>query len=170
MDKTKMFKELIDEILSSDFVKEFADEKIGKDEYYFSVHTKNLDILGQFDFDQNFLKTHPDLAEYLRDQFKEYVKDEILDDKDTFDNWFSGGESHIHFGDGGVSDLVTNLLCEYRERITETHKCEKCGQEISEKFPYGHSKHLHRIGFQKEGESDYKNKIYCRKCYREETK
>ena len=165
-----MFKELIAEILSSDFVKEFADEKIGKDGYYFSVHARNLDILGQFDFDQAFLKVHPDLHEYLKDQFKEYVEEEIIDNEDEFDNWFCGGKSYIYFGDGGVSDLVTGLLDEYRERITETHKCEKCGQEISEKFSYGHPKHLHRIGFQKEGESGYKNKLYCKKCYKEKTK
>lgn len=172
-EETIMMNEVIDDILQSDYAKEFKDDKVGKDEYYFSEHSKNLDIIYQFEFDEEFLKKHEKLKKYLEDKFRDAMED-LKQNDDFFSAWFDGYTPR-HIFDGFFLTLIEKLQETYRKRITETYKCADCGEEISEKYRYGHENHLYRIGYVKDEakppkeDKDYKHVLLCRKCYRERT-
>lgn len=169
MDETKLLNEIIDKILTSEFAKEFEEDKVGKDEYYFSIHSKNLDIINQFPFDSDFIKDNPELKEYLISNFRDFIENDILGDAEIFLSWFEGDSRRIYF-EGYINELIEDLLGEYILRITKTYKCEDCGKEISENFPCRHPNHLHRIGTKKKTEKKYKNNLYCRACFDKRSK
>ena len=170
------YESLVDEILS-DSAKEFAESRVGKDEYYFSEHSKNLDIIDQFEFDMDWIKAHPELLKDLKSRFSEYAED-LAFENDLFEAWLYGHRITLR-PEGYQSDLVKELRAKYQSRITETHKCEVCGVEISEKHPRSHPNSLSRIGFKKEkpvspddphDSRNWDHKLYCRKCFDEHTK
>lgn len=175
-EETIMMNQVIDDILQSDYAKEFKDDKVGKDEYYFSEDSKNLDIIYQFgdDLDLEWLKKYPKVMKFLEDMYKGTIEDLEAND-DVFHAWFYGDQPHFKF-EGYINTLIEELQKTYRKRITETYKCEDCGDEISEKHPHGHKNHLYRIGYQKDKtkpskeDKDYKHVLLCRKCYRERVK
>lgn len=150
---------LIDDILNSEV---YEEEPVGLNEYFFSEHSRNLNIICQFDWKENFVKEHADLLEYLRKGLKEFFEEKTTDDTVLLD-WLYGGKSTIYF-DGFLSELDEELEAVYRGRIKESYKCSNCGAEISEAFPFRHSKSLHRIGFL-QGDGTYKNNLFCKRCF-----
>ena len=122
----------------------WSDKPVGKNRYHFSVHSRNIDILHQYDYPMEFLRRHPQVMKWLRKQY-EAVCELFIEDEEVFEAFVYGGDITNHFS-GVIEKLVEKLVKRYRERITETYRCEECGAEISERYPVGHPKHLHRIG------------------------
>lgn len=158
---------IIDDMLATEQAKKWTEgeDRFGVDEQYFSEHSKNLDIIDQFEWVEEFFKEHSELKAYLDDSLRAWWEDQIHDDPEVFWGWFLGDKIRISVHDGYVEDLVKILSKEYRKRITEVHKCSDCGAEISEVYPYGHEKHLHRIGEKIEDADKWKNTLLCEKCF-----
>lgn len=164
----EILSKVVDWILASDFATETVkDTKVGRDEEYFSVHSRNLDIIYQFPLEKDFIDAHPELKEALQKEFEYYLTYHIAGDSDAFDAWLYGGR--IAISDKGYDDTFHEELdIVYRKRITETYQCDQCGMEISEKHTYYHPQSLHRVGHStKENPERYEWKIYCKKCYDE---
>jgi len=167
--KAELLNKIIDHILSSETAKEWVAEdmsKIGKNEYYFSIHTLHLDIIEQFDDWEQLLKDMPELNQILRKEFEEWVDWHLKADDDLFDAWLHGG-GYTERTDGYVEELTKELDYEYRKRITEEHTCEECGKAVSERYLYGNPNSLHRIGIKKISEEPerWEHKIFCKPCW-----
>jgi len=165
VDETVMFNRVIDEILASEDAKEYEDEKVGKNEYYFSEYSKNMDIIEQFTFNEDFLKKDSEFYGYLKELFKEYIEEEITNNEDFFRSWLNGERLSISF-EGYIGEtLIEDLMVEYRKRIKSNYNCESCRKIISERFPFGHRNHLYRIGIKKTNGEEYEETLYCKACY-----
>lgn len=176
--------ELIDEILKLEFAKEFDEDKVGKDEYYFSEHSKNLDIIYQFPFEMKWIKQRDSWAkkvlwQLIQDRFGDYCNDLKLDD-DLLEAWFFGYEGYRGYPiyldkNRFIDELTKELQKAYRKRIKENYNCSKCDAMISERFPHGHKNHLHRIGPAKKPQPNpdddwdshnWNHILLCGECYR----
>ena len=140
------------------------EDDVGEGKYYFSQHSKNLEIIGQFRFDKEFLKKH-NLWGELRGELDDWIIDKLAREDGYLLDWLVGTDLNIWNDGKWLENLAQELEDTYRKRITETYKCQKCGTEISEKWWRGDPRSLHRIGHG--DEPNMKWEILCRSCWNE---